>query len=385
MAAGSAALRGFVPPVDDGVVTLLRDAGTVMVGKTNTPELGLPPYTEPDIAPPARTPWDLTRSAGGSSGGPAAAVASRIVPVAHGNDGGGSLRIPASACGLVGLKPSRGRVSWGPHSTDGVGLAAHGVLTRTVRDTAAFLDVLAVNRPGDTFVAPGGPGAAGSYLAACDAAPRPLRVGVLVTPVITDDAEVDPACLHAVDHTVAVLDALGHAVGEAPVPFPAEAWGAFAALWSVGALSAPVPDDAEHLLVPLTRWLRETGREQSGLAYAQALVGMQRLTQQVAAAWEPFDVVLTPTLAQLPAPLGSLRDDADPAADFAAQTRFTPWTSVANLTGRPSVSLPLGWTDDPLPVGVMLTGRLGDDALLLALSAQLEAASPWAARVPPVR
>jgi amidase len=383
MAAGSAALQEFVAPVDDGVVTLLRDAGTVMVGKTNTPELGLPPYTEPDVAPPARTPWDLTRSAGGSSGGAAAAVASRIVPVAHGNDGGGSLRIPASATGLVGLKPSRGRVSWGPHAVDGVGLAAHGVLTRTVRDTAAFLDVLAVNRPGDTFVAPGGPGPAGSYLAACDTPPRSLRVGVLTAPVIADDADVDPACLHAVDHGVALLDALGHDVAEAPVPFPAEDWAAFAALWSVGALSAPVPAEAEGLLTPLTRWLRATGHEQTGLAYAQAFAGMQRLTQRVASVWEPFDVVLTPTLAQLPAPIGSLRDDADPAGDFAAQCRFTPWTCVAKLTGRPSVSLPLGWTDDPLPVGVMLTGRLGDDALLLALSAQLEAADPWQDRKAP--
>jgi amidase len=176
------------------------------------------------------------------------------------------------------------------------------------------------------------------------------------------------------------------------VPFPAEDWGAFAALWSVGALSAPVPEDAELLLTPLTRWLRATGREQSGLVFAQAVAGMQRLTQQVAAAWDAFDAVLTPTLAQLPAPVGSMRDDADPAGDFAAQTRFTPWTSIANLTGRPSVSLPLGWAEGAatgdaggdLPVGVMLTGRLGDDALLLALSAQLEAADPWTSRVPTV-
>jgi amidase len=233
------------------------------------------------------------------------------------------------------------------------------------------------------FVAPGGPGPAGTYLAVCGVAPRPLRVGVLTTPVIADDAGVDPACLHAVDHAVALLDTLGHDVAEAPVPFPAEDWGAFAALWSVGALSAPIPEDAEPLLTPLTRWLRTAGREQSGLAYAQAVAGMQRLTQHVATAWKPFDVVLTPTLAQLPAPVGSLRDDADPARDFAAQTRFTPWTSIANLTGRPSVSLPLGWTDDVLPVGVMLTGRLGDDALLLALSAQLEAADPWHGRRAP--
>ena len=204
-----------------------------------------------------------------------------------------------------------------------------------------------------------------------------IRATATDAPVITDHAEVDPACLRAVDQAVALLDALGHDVAEAPVPFPADDWDAFAALWSVGALSAPIPPGAEDLLTPLTRWLRATGREQTGLAYAQAIAGMQRVTQRVATAWDAFDVVLTPTLAQPPALVGSIRDDTDPAGDFAEQCRFTPWTSIANLTGRPSVSLPLGWTEDPLPVGVMLTGRLGDDALLLALSAQLEAAEPW--------
>ena len=166
--AGSAALASTVAPVDDGVVSLLRDAGTLMIGKTNTPEFGLPCYTEPDIAPPARSPWDLSRSAGGSSGGAAAAVAAHIVPVAHASDGGGSIRIPASVCGLVGLKPTRGRVSAGPHGVDGAGLAGSGVLTRDVRDTAALLDVLAHNRPGDTFVLPG---PATTFVDACERAP----------------------------------------------------------------------------------------------------------------------------------------------------------------------------------------------------------------------
>ncbi|UKJ64217.1 amidase [Cellulosimicrobium cellulans] len=378
--AGSAAIDPSPAPYDDGVVTLLRAAGTVMIGKTTTPELGLPCYTEPDVGPTARTPWDLARSAGGSSGGAAAAVAARVVPVAHGSDGGGSLRIPASACGLVGLKPSRGLVSPGPYGVDGAGLATHGVLTRSVRDAAAFLDVLARPWPGDTFRA---------RLAAAPSARR-LRVGVLLDPVIAADAPVHPACADAARATAELLAGLGHDVVEIPPPFGAERWDAFAALWSVGALQAPVPPDREHLLVPLTRWLRERGRGVSGLAYATALAGVQQLTREVAAAWAGVDVVLSPTLAQPPALVGSQRIDDDPAADFAAQTAFTPWTSVWNLTGRPAISLPLGEARvaDPghaqrtVPVGVMLGADHGDDALLLDLAAHLEDAAPWSGRRP---
>jgi len=388
MRAGSAAIEPFLAPHDDGVVTLLRRAGTVMVGKTTTPELGLPCYTEPDVGPTARTPWDLARSAGGSSGGAAAAVAARVVPVAHGSDGGGSLRIPASACGLVGLKPSRGLVSPGPYGVDGAGLATHGVLTRSVRDTAAFLDVLARPQPGDTFTAPGAGSA--SYLAATATPPARVRVGLLLEPVISAGAPVHPACADAARAAAALLAEAGHDVVEVAPPFGAERWDAFAALWSVGALQAPVPPDREHLLVPLTRWLREQGRAVTGLEHATALAGVQQLTREVAAAWAGVDVVLSPTLAQPPALVGSQRLDDDPAADFAAQTAFTPWTSVWNLTGRPAVSLPLGEAEvaDPgharrtVPVGIMLGGDHGDDALLLALAAQLEQAAPWSGRRP---
>ncbi|MGH8775850.1 MAG: amidase [Jiangellaceae bacterium] len=375
--AGSAAFAGTVAPLDDGVVTRLRAAGTLMVGKTTTPEFGLPCYTEPDVAAPARSPWDLTRSAGGSSGGAAAAVAAGIVPVAHGSDGGGSIRIPASACGVVGLKPTRGRVSSGPHRVDGPGLAVDGALTRDVRDTAAMLDVLATPWPGDTFaVAP----PRTSFLDACDRDPGVLRVGVLTTPVIAEGAAVDGACLDAVRGTVSLLEDLGHRVSAAPVPFPAERWGSFEAIWSVLSLQAPVPPDREHLLVPLTRWLRTRGRHVSGIEYAQALAGVQTITREAAVAWAPFDVILTPTLARMPAHVGELRDDADPAGDFASQTAYTPWTSVWNLTGRPAVSLPLHRTvlgGVTLPVGVMLGGRHGGEETLLAVSAQLEAARPW--------
>ena len=384
MRAGSAAFADVVAPVDDGVVTLLGRAGTLMVGKTNTPEFGLPPYTEPDIAPPARTPWDVSRTAGGSSGGAAAAVAAGIVPVAHGSDGGGSIRIPAAACGLVGLKPTRGRFSPGPYGSDGAGLATHGVLTRDVRDTAALLDVLAEPWPGDMFALPG---PQTSFLDACDRAPGRLRVGVLTDPVIAPDAPVDEACRVAVARAGALLEELGHEVERAPVPFGAERWASFEAIWSVLSLSAPVPPEGEELLVPLTRWLRAKGREISGHDYAAAIDLAQVTTREAAATWAAYDVILCPTLARLPVPIGALRDDDDPAADFAAQMAFTPWTSVWNVTGWPAISLPLDQTTADgveLPVGVMLGGRHGSEATLLALAAQLEQAHPWRDRRPAI-
>jgi amidase len=383
--AGSAALAGYVAPADDGVAVLLREAGTLMVGKTTTPELGLPPYTEPDVAPPARTPWDLTRSAGGSSGGAAAAVAAGIVPIAHGSDGGGSLRIPASACGLVGLKPSRGRVSRGPLGVDGAGLTAEGVLTRTVRDTAAGLDVLARPWPGDHYVLPA---PATTFLEACDRPVRRLRVGVLLDPVTVADAPVHPQARAAVEHAARLLEDMGHEVRETGVPFSAEDWEAFRPLWAVGALAAPVPPEREHLLVPLTRWMREQGRAYSGADYAAAVVAVQTLARRAAAVWADLDVVLTPTLAQPPVPVGGMRDDADPAADFEAQKAFTPWTSTWNLVGAPAISLPLHRAEVGgvvLPFGVQLGAvRLGEEELLLGLAAALEEADPWPAFAPGV-
>lgn len=369
--AGSAAMRGNVAEIDDGIVGWLREAGTVMLGKTATPEFGFPCYTEPDGRPPATTPWDPARSAGGSSGGAAAAVAAGIVPIAHASDGGGSIRIPASACGLVGLKPSRGRISPGPLLPAGPGLATAGVLTRTVADTAAALDVLAGYRTGDTYLAPE---PSGSFLAATERWPEGLRVGVLTTPVIAE-AEVHPACLGATAAATVLLQELGHRVDEAPVPFAVERWDAFAALWTVGAASIPLPPEAEPLLTPLTRWLREEGRRVTALEHATALAELQRLTREVALVWDDFDLILSPTLAQPPAPIGSLRDDADPAGDFAAQTRFTPWTSVSNLAGLPSISLPISTAAIEgvrLPIGVMLTGRFGAEETLLAVAASLE-------------
>lgn len=374
--AGSALLVGNVAVGDDDIVTWLRDAGTTMIGKTNTPEFGFPCYTEPENAPPARTPWDLTRSAGGSSGGAAAAVAAGLAPIAHASDAGGSIRIPASACGLVGLKASRGRISTGSLREPGPGLGSDGVLTRTVRDTALALDVLSGRGVGETYLVPT---PETSFVAAARQDPGRLRVGVLTTPVITE-AEVHPACLEAVERTSNTLAGLGHEVVEAPVPFEAARWASFFPLWAVAAASIPLPIQADPGLRPLTRWLREHGHQISAVDYAAALAAVQRLTVDTAKAWDGFDVVLTPTLAQPPALIGSLRDDADPAGDFAAQTRFTPWTSVYNLSGRPAISLPLHTAvidQRRLPIGVMFGARHGAEATLLSLSTQLEAVVGW--------
>ncbi len=377
---GSVAYRDFVPAADDAVVAMVRASGAVSLGKTTTPEFGLPCYTEPDVAPPARTPWDLTRSAGGSSGGAGAAVAAGVVPVAQGSDGGGSIRIPASVCGLVGLKPSRGRVSAGPVNGDVTGLGTSGPLARTVRDAAALLDALSVPQYGDPWPAPAPPD--GSFLHACDREPGRLRVGRYLTPVLAG-AEVHPSCAAAWESASRLLSDLGHDVEDVPPPDLPDALPLFGTLWSVSAATTPVHPRDEGRLRPLTQWLRDAGRSRSGPEFLAAVAGLQRLSRAAVRAASAYDVVLTPTLAQPPALVGGLRDDDDPAGDFAAQTRFTPYTSVANVTGQPAVSLPLGW-DDGLPIGVMLVGRPGGEAVLLSLAAQLEAARPWAHRRPPV-
>lgn len=386
--AGSAAMAGMRAELDDGVVQLLREAGTVMVGKTSTPEFGLPAYTEPATGPAARTPWDLTRTAGGSSGGAAAAVAAGVVPAAHASDGGGSIRIPAACCGVVGMKPSRGRVSSGPHGVDGIGLGVHGVVTRTVRDSAALLDVLARPRPGDFHRAPslrGSALAAASLLAACDLPTGPLRIGVLTEPLNVAATEVHPEALAAVTRAAALLEGMGHNVEEAPRAMTADQWQSFMPLWSVGAASIPVPPEREDRLKPLTRWLRGVGGATSGVELMNAIQGMQLLARRVAATWSGFDVVLTPTLAQPPLP-PALLELPDPAADFEAQKHFTPWTSAWNMTGAPAVSLPLhrapvrgdGGAEVVLPFGVMLGGvRVGQEDVLFSLAAALEEADPW--------
>jgi amidase len=376
---GSAAYADFVPDTSDGITLSMEAAGLVSLGKTNTPEFGSPCYTEPDVAPPAVTPWDRTRMAGGSSGGAAAAVAAGLVPVAQGSDGGGSIRIPASCCGLVGLKPSRGRVSGWPMYGEVTGLAAAGSLARTVRDAAAMLDVLAGRRPGDPSWAPP---PSTSFLSACERDPGRLRIARFVEPVIAD-AEVDPECVRAWEDASALLASLGHEVEDVPVPMPREAVATFEVCWAVLTALSPVPAGRESSLRALTRWLSAKGHAFSGPEFGLALGAMRRHAASCLTALAAYDAVLTPTLAVPPLPVGALRDDDDPEADFEAQKAFTPWTSAWNVTGMPAVSLPLHWTASGLPVGVMLAARPAEEELLLSLSAQVEAAQPWVSRHPP--
>jgi amidase len=377
---GSAAFADSVATVDDGVALRLRAAGTVMIGKTNTSEFGSPCYTEPDVAPAARTPYDLDRSAGGSSGGAAAAVSAGLSPAAHGSDGGGSIRIPASVCGLVGFKPSRGRVSPGPHIGDVSGLPVSGPLTRTVVDAAALLDVLAGPWPGDPWWAPPLP-AGSTFRSACTASPGRLRIARTRTPFLTETTP-HPDVIAGYESVTALLADLGHEVADVDAPMSPEDVPAFETVWHVLADLMPVPHDREHLLRPLTRWQRELGRRTSATTYAQAVGVLQQTGRRVVTRLWDYDATLMPTVAQPPLRVGELRDDEDPAGDFEAQKRFTPWTSLANVSGQPAVSLPLHQTSTGLPIGVMLVGRPAADAQLLQLAAQIEQARPWRDRRP---
>ena len=361
---GSRALN-LTPPIDDDAVAAMRAGGLVFIGTTNTPEFGLPCYTENDIAPPARTPWDLNRSAGGSSGGAGAAVAAGLAPIAQGSDGGGSIRIPASACGLVGIKPSRGLVSNGP-MPDGLGeLVAIGPLARTVRDAVALLDTMAGT----------------SMLNRVGREPGMLRIGRYATPVIADTT-VDPQCLAAYEKATELLTELGHEVDEIAAPFPHQLVASFEVLWSVSARTIPLTNEQVHLSTPLTQWLRTRGEQYSAVDLAQAIYAVRAASSAAMAATNGYDVILTPTLAHLPAPLGSMRNDADPAADFESQKRFTPFTAPYNVTGQPAMTLPLDHSDEGLPIGCQFVGRIGGEETLIALAVQLEAARPWLGRTP---
>jgi amidase len=379
MTLGSAAFDDFDGFDDDNVVTFLREAGTILLGKTNTPEFGLPCYTENAVAPPARTPWDLTRSAGGSSGGAAAAVAAGLAPIAHGSDGGGSIRIPASVCGLFGIKPTRGRVSQGPIVPDLAGLSTSGPIARTVRDAALLLDVMTRNVPGDMYHATP---PEGTFLEAADREPGRLRVGRSAAPAVPG-AEVHPDCLAAYDAATELLTELGHEVEDVALPWDGQLVPHFETLWAAMATLTPVPPEREERLQPLTRWLRERGNAVTAPDLFHAQAALQFAVRAMLPVVQRYDVILHPTLAQPPAPIGYF-DDVDPQENFERQKRFTPFTSVYNVSGQPAVNVPLHWSQDGLPIGVMLVGRMSDEATLIALSAQLEAARPWADRHPPI-
>ncbi|HEX8052266.1 MAG TPA: amidase [Thermoleophilaceae bacterium] len=384
---GTSLSGDWIPPFDSALVTKLRAAGAVIVGKTNAPELGITPVTEPARFGPTCNPWDLTRTAGGSSGGSAAAVAAGMVSLAHGNDGGGSIRIPASCCGLVGLKPSRGRVSSAPLVDSPSALVAEGVLTRTVRDTAAALDVLAGYEWGDP-VTPAPPRS--TFLEAAGHAPARLRVGVTTVPPV--DAEVHADCVAAVTATAALLAELGHDVEESAPKWEArEHLDAFLAMWATDASlgaeriaplgGAPLDPSATE---PLTQALIENARGRTARDLLEGLTTLRAYTRRVTRWWADHDVLLTPALAQPPVPHGALAAaPGEPGLEaFWKGSRFVPFSAAANVTGQPAIALPLHVSASGLPIGVQLMGPPAGEELLLALAAQIEAARPWADRRP---
>ena len=328
---------------------------------------------------PARNVWDAERTAGGSSGGAAVAVASGLAPMAHGSDGGGSIRIPASANGIVGIKPSRGRISNGP-LRDPVGdLVTSGPLARTVADAAALLDVMAVPFPGDPYYAPA-PDT--TFLDAAGRPPGTLRIGFFSDPIIAD-VPVDPAARAAVESAAAMLAELGHTVEPIARPFGPELVAQFEHLWHVLALLTPVMPDDENRLQPTTQHLRGLGQQVTGIALAQAVSLVRIQTRATLQQWAPYDAVLTPTT-NGPAPLVTdLVDFDDPAQDFENQKAWAAYTAAFNMTGQPAISLPLHRTPEGLPQGVQLVGRMYEEATLVSLAAQIEQAYPWHEQKPP--
>jgi amidase len=377
---GSLAYENNVPDTDDYTVTKLRDAGVVITGKTAVPEFGLPPYTETRIGPPARTPWDLSRSAGGSSGGAAAAVAAGMAPAAQGSDGGGSIRIPSSVCGLFGIKPSRGRVSKGPIEPDLAGFSVNGPLARTVADAALLLDVMSGNFPGDMYTPPLLPPGE-SFLGFASRPPGRLRIGrTLQNPV--DGADVHPDCVTAYEEASALLAGLGHEVEDIALPIGPDIVPVFEILWFAYATLTPVAPEQEELLLPLTRYMRERGQAITTPDFLFAQGYLQFVTRIALATLNTYDAILHPTLVQPPRPVGFF-DEVDPPENFERQKRFAAFVALYNVTGQPAVSVPLHWTAEGLPIGVMLAGRMGDEGTLISLSAQLEEAHPWKDRHPP--
>ncbi len=374
---GSAALSDLVPAADAHVVTRMRDAGLISVGKTNTAELGLTAYTRTTVGGSARSPWDLRMTAGGSSGGAAAAVAAGIVAVAHGNDGGGSLRIPASVCGVVGFKPSRGRVSNGPLSDDPTQLLCQGALARTVPDAAALMDAMTGEFSTDPAWAPP---LQGSFLDATRRTPPRLRVAAWVdTPFAS---AVDPEVRAAYTDTIGLLTTLGHDVTEIPCPFPEDGLDAFVTTWAVRSLRVPLPPEADAHLLPITRWWRARGRRIDAEQFLSALTTLNASARRALAVLDDYDAVLTPTLALLPQQ-EEFFTDVGPEEQLARTHAWSPYAASFSVTGQPSVSLPLQWTEAGLPIGMMLTGRPAQDADLFTLAAQLEDARPWAHLRPP--
>lgn len=386
---GSALVPGTAQTRSSTLTDRYLAAGLVPLGKTNVPELTLMPVTESRLYGPARNPWDLSRTPGGSSGGSAAAVAAGMVPMAHANDGGGSIRGPASCCGLVGLKPTRARTSVGPDIGEGWGgLEVEHIVSRSVRDTAAMLDATAGAAPGDPYWAPPQPA---SYLAEMARAPKGLRIAMVRTR--PDGSAPHADCLAAVDQAALLCQSLGHHVDLIDAP----AWWAAAAdpftvlyatsqvtfIDTVCAATGAVP--SPNQLEGYTLAVYEMGKSFSAAQYQASLNAMHQFGRAAAGLHQHYDMLLTPTLGTPPLPIGTIDiESTDLMATIATMMEFLPFTTMANLTGQPAISLPLHWNAQGLPIGVQFAGRFGDEAGLLALAAQIEAAAPWAQRRPPV-
>jgi amidase len=385
---GSRFFDGFIAPVDATITERYRAAGLVVLARTATPEFGLNATTEPALHGPTRNPWDLTRSAGGSSGGSAAAVAARLLPAAHATDGGGSIRIPASCCGLFGLKPTRARNPSGPLVGEGwSGMSVGHVVTISVRDSAALLDATHGPAPGDPYPAPP---VARPFLAEVGADPGRLRIALVTVP--PDGTPVHPDCVAAAENAARLCAELGHVVEPADLPpLPPIFAGATGIIICANLRNTlekrgralgrePRPDDVERV----TWQMAERGRRHSAAEYAGAVQGIHDVGRTLAPFFARYDVLLSPTLAQPPVALGHLDmmlDDLDAFTERLAA--FMPFTPLFNITGQPAASLPLSWNAQGLPIGVQFAAPFGDEATLFRLAAQLEAAAPWRDRRPP--
>ncbi|HSB12264.1 MAG TPA: amidase [Blastocatellia bacterium] len=385
--AGSRVWKDSVAEFDSTFVARLKSAGLVIFAKTNSPELGLTTTTESVLYGKTHNPWNLERTSGGSSGGSAAAVASRILPAAHASDGGGSIRIPASCCGLFGLKPTRGRVPMGPSQFEGWnGFSAHHVVTISVRDSAALLDATAGAELGSPYFSPA---PARPYLSETRVLPGRLRIALCVdTPGGTP---LDPECRSAALDAAKLCEGLGHVVEPQKLPIDnGPMREAFITVINVS-IARTLADAAKTLgrsvtendVEPVTWSMSQSGRGTDVIAYSRAIAATHQVGLAMARFQEKYDVILSPVLAKPPVRLGVLSLSPESMQAFVKEiTEFGPYTALYNVTGQPSMSVPLHWTRDGLPVGVMFSGRFGDEATLFRLAAQLEKARPWAARKP---
>ena len=386
---GARFLPAAPAPFDATLVARFEAAGLIPLGKTNVPEFGLVPFTEPKLYGAARNPWHLDHSTGGSSGGSAAAVAAGIVPLAHANDGGGSIRIPASCCGLVGLKPTRGRNPLGPMFGDLFGgLIAEHVVSRSVRDTAAALDATAGPEIGDPYAAPPPPG---SYLAAIKNKPNKLRIAF--TTKRLDGEAFDPECKAATEAAARLCEKLGHQVEEAmPQVSPSNIGANFTPVWASGLTmlvdfiaKATGRTPAREEFEGLTWGLYQMGKTVSGAQYQLCWVNLQGVSRQVAAWQQAYDAWITPVLATPPMQIGTINfEETDLMKGWGPIVNYVPFTALQNITGQPAISLPLAFSRSGLPIGLQFVGRFGEEHLLLQLAAQIEQAEPWSKKRPPV-